>query len=165
MREHSWLKYFPWKELYEKTLPSPFEPKNGDNFDAKYCNTPEKIGLETMEKYETYLKDEESKQTFKDFFFYFNDLDENDPKNSKEKKYYNPHLNIVNNNENDKSNMTGNQSSTYNMKENYSNEIDDKFAKIKEMSSNISTNNVLKHNRDKGSSQGSTNNSNCNSMS
>ena len=27
VKEHSWLKHFPWKDLYQKKLESPFVPK------------------------------------------------------------------------------------------------------------------------------------------
>jgi len=27
IKDHAWLKYFPWKDLYEKKLESPFIPK------------------------------------------------------------------------------------------------------------------------------------------
>lgn len=27
VKEHVWIRYFPWKELYEKKLESPFVPK------------------------------------------------------------------------------------------------------------------------------------------
>lgn len=27
VKEHIWIKYFPWKELYEKKLEAPFVPK------------------------------------------------------------------------------------------------------------------------------------------
>ena len=33
MKEHPWLKYYPWKELENKTLPVPFIPEKRDNFD------------------------------------------------------------------------------------------------------------------------------------
>lgn len=35
VRNHAWFKDFPWKELYEKTLDSPFIPPNQDNFDPR----------------------------------------------------------------------------------------------------------------------------------
>jgi len=27
IKDHAWLKYYPWKDLYEKKLESPFVPK------------------------------------------------------------------------------------------------------------------------------------------
>ncbi len=32
MKEHPWLKYYPWKELENITLPAPFIPEKRDNF-------------------------------------------------------------------------------------------------------------------------------------
>ncbi len=37
LKEHLWLKYYPWNELQEKTLPAPFIPEKKDNFDKHYC--------------------------------------------------------------------------------------------------------------------------------
>ena len=31
LKEHPWLKYYPWKDLSKKTLPAPFVPENTDN--------------------------------------------------------------------------------------------------------------------------------------
>jgi len=67
VKEHPWLKYFTWKELYDKSLEAPFIPKLGDNFDSKYCNAPDKIGIDTKEKYENYLRNETFKDAFKGF--------------------------------------------------------------------------------------------------
>ncbi len=97
VREHAWLKYYPWKDLYEKKIDAAFIPKIGDNFDAKYCNAQEKIGNITREKYEHYLREESFKDVFKDFYFYFNEYDPVDKNNTNTKKFYNPHLNIQTN--------------------------------------------------------------------
>ena len=35
VKDHPWLKDFPWKELCEKSLTAPFIPKNQDNFDPR----------------------------------------------------------------------------------------------------------------------------------
>ncbi len=115
VKEHPWLKFFSWKELYDKTFEAPFIPKHGDNFDSKYCNAPDKIGQETKERYESYLRNETIKDVFKGFTF--NQMDsENDVFSSKLKdnnsknqsmdvntdkyknitKFNNPHLNISN---------------------------------------------------------------------
>lgn len=110
VKEHPWLKMFPWKDLYDKKIDAPFKPKLGDNFDQKYCNAPEKIGLETKEKYDSYLKEENYKNAFRGFT-YNNDqiTKENEPaKNSSNRKntrldsythnikFNDPHTNISN---------------------------------------------------------------------
>ncbi len=64
IKEHPWLKYYPWKDLYEKKLESPFMPKNMDNFDKKYCEGPDKIGNDTLERYQNYYKNEALNQIF-----------------------------------------------------------------------------------------------------
>jgi len=67
----------------------------GDNFDEKYCNSSEKVGNATKERYEAIVRQENYKEVFRDFFYYFNENDPNDKHNSRDrKKFYNPHLNI-----------------------------------------------------------------------
>lgn len=38
VKEHPWLKNYPWEDLYEKWIPAPFIPPEEDNFDSKYAN-------------------------------------------------------------------------------------------------------------------------------
>lgn len=96
MKDHVWLKYYPWKDLYDKKLESSFIPRLGDNFDSKYCNAPDKININTQEKYDQYLKEEAVKPSFEDFYFYFNENDPNDVNNTNEKKFYNSHTSLIN---------------------------------------------------------------------
>ena len=35
LKEHPWLKYFPWSELLAKSIEAPFVPERKDNFDKK----------------------------------------------------------------------------------------------------------------------------------
>lgn len=95
VKEHVWLKFFPWKEVYQKKYDPPFKPKAGDNFDVRYCNTPDVIGNRTHEKYEEYLKQEAVTPSFNSFYFYRNDIDEHDCYNSKVKLYSDPHWYLV----------------------------------------------------------------------
>lgn len=84
-KEHPWFKNYPWKELYEKKIESPFFPKATDNYDKKYCEQVEKIGLDTKERYEAYMHDDEFPQVFRKFTFV--DYDELfEKKNEKENK-------------------------------------------------------------------------------
>ena len=46
VKEHTWFKDFPWKDLYNFRLEAPFIPPNADNFDHKYCTEVENQGLE-----------------------------------------------------------------------------------------------------------------------
>ena len=38
MKDHPWLRDFPWTDLAEKKLQSPFIPPKEDNFDQKNIN-------------------------------------------------------------------------------------------------------------------------------
>lgn len=67
LKDHPWLKYYPWKELEEKQLPSPFIPEKKDNFDKRYCESVDKIGEETKMRYEELLCDEEYRYVFANF--------------------------------------------------------------------------------------------------
>lgn len=134
VKEHVWLKYYPWKELYDKNLVSPFNPKVGDNFDSKYCNAPEKLGMQTKERYESHMRDEAVKQVFKDFYFYYNEHDSNDRNNTKEKKFYNLHTTLVNNKQNERLPTNGSVELNKN-----SNNFETKLTKIKQLSSSNSS--------------------------
>ena len=82
---------FPWKDLYEKKLAAPFVPDSGDNFDGKYCNNIDKLGENTKEKYEAYLRDEKYLHIFNCFNYQYNNVVE-----LPEKRFVNPHLSLLN---------------------------------------------------------------------
>jgi len=69
IKEHPWLKYYPWQDLYEKNLEAPFYPRNQDNFDKKYCEGPDKIGNDTLERYQNYYKNESLNEIFVNYSF------------------------------------------------------------------------------------------------
>jgi len=69
IKEHPWLKYYPWRDLYEKNLESPFSPKPQDNFDKKYCEGPDKIGNDTLERYQNYYKNDALNDVFINYSF------------------------------------------------------------------------------------------------
>ena len=48
---HPWLNGFDWEGLKEKNLRAYYIPKEGDNFDKKYCLQSNKLGTETIERY------------------------------------------------------------------------------------------------------------------
>ena len=89
IKEHSWFKYYAWKDLYLGKIKSPFIPKEGDNFDEKYCNKPDQPGLNTKERYIKIKESSNYKLIFKDFY-YFNREDYD--KNSEFDKFKNPHV-------------------------------------------------------------------------
>jgi len=64
--------------------------KTGDNFDKKYCDAPDKIGEETQERYEKFLREEATKQIFKDFLYFSQEEEKQDTTQSKN-NYNNPH--------------------------------------------------------------------------
>ena len=64
IKEHSWFKNINWDELLNKKMKSPFVPKDGDNFDKRYCESVEHIDTQTKERYQYY----KSKSKFKTLF-------------------------------------------------------------------------------------------------
>lgn len=76
VKEHSWFKYYPWKDLYLGKMESPFLPGGGDNFEASYCSKPEAVGEETKDRYIKIVNGSSYKNVFKNFK-YFNRDDEN----------------------------------------------------------------------------------------
>ena len=90
MKEHPWLKYYPWKELENKSLPAPFVPEKKDNFDKRYCESIDKIGEETKMRYEEILEGESYKNSFKKFYY---NKDEVEYKKKLEKKIKNEESN------------------------------------------------------------------------
>ena len=85
IKEHSWFKHINWEELMNKELKSPFIPKNGDNFDKRYCEGVEQIDTQTKERYQYY----KSKSKFKTLFINYTFVREED------KQEY---INLYNNN-------------------------------------------------------------------
>ena len=76
LKEHPWLKYYPWDELCDKSLPAPFLPENCDNFDKSYCESEEQISEETNLRYEEILLKMHYKTAFKNFYYNKNDKKE-----------------------------------------------------------------------------------------
>ena len=69
LKEHSWLKYYPWEELEEKKLPAPFIPEQIDNFDKEYCESIENISEETKFRYQQIFLSPNYKVAFADFYY------------------------------------------------------------------------------------------------
>ena len=87
VKEHPWIKYYPWDMILRKTLPSPFIPQNKDNFDLRFCAKTEKIGQETKIRYEEILMDDNYKNIFKDFYFNYEKERKNINKNDINKNH------------------------------------------------------------------------------
>ena len=92
IKEHSWFKYYPWKDLYLQKLKSPFIPQNEDNFDEKHCNCDEPIGVNTIEQYIKIISSSKYKKTFNNFKYFDREETENESQKKTTKKYKNPHL-------------------------------------------------------------------------
>ena len=88
IKEHSWFKNINWDELLNKKMKSPFIPKDGDNFDKRYCESVEQIDTQTKERYQYY----KSKSKFKTLFINYTFIRDED------KKEYNIDNNNINNN-------------------------------------------------------------------
>ena len=56
LKEHPWFKNMNWEELYNKKENAPFVPKLVGNFDKKYCGEIDKVGDETIERYQNYME-------------------------------------------------------------------------------------------------------------
>ena len=74
IKEHSWFKNINWDELLNKKMKSPFIPKDGDNFDKRYCEGVEHIDTQTKERYQYY----KSKSKFKTLFLNYTFIREED---------------------------------------------------------------------------------------
>ena len=64
---HSWFNDYDWDAMKKKKKIAPYLPKNGDNFDRKYCMGNDKIGTDTIERYASIMNDSEYNVVFKDF--------------------------------------------------------------------------------------------------
>ena len=69
LKEHFWLKYYPWDELENKILPGPFIPEKKDNFNKNYCQLIEKITENTRLRYEEIAKSDKYRTAFANFYF------------------------------------------------------------------------------------------------
>ena len=89
LKEHLWFKDFNWGELYMGKMKAPFIPKNTDNYDYKYCNAIEKIGINTQERYNRIFNGEEFINGFGDYCYFDRNLK---GKNNKDIEVKNPHI-------------------------------------------------------------------------
>ena len=64
---HTWLEGFDWEGLKKKEIKAPYIPKEGDNFDKKYCLQNNKMGTETQERYKEIVLDPNYNKVFKKF--------------------------------------------------------------------------------------------------
>ena len=165
VKEHPWIKKYPWNDLYNKKIIPTFKPPQGDNFDKKYCNQEEKLNASMKAKYEKYLYDPNYANSFDNFDF-FGDLLEEIKKNKKFKNvkngenfikedFINPHLNNMNeykdnNNNNilgdiDKNNCLNNCIIEENVTEENNEDIEKKIVKNIQISNSGSNQTLMRH--------------------
>ena len=96
LMRHPWLKYYPWKDLYNKKIQAPFIPRKKDNFDKRYCDAPEKIGMETKMRYAEYKGYSSYEILFENFTYYniFDDKEKNNYQIKNPVKKAKPKINI-----------------------------------------------------------------------
>ena len=144
MKEHPWLKYYPWSELENKSLPAPFIPEKRDNFDKRYCESIDKISEETKLRYEEIIEGDLFKTCFKNFYYNKDEIKQkkNENNNSKigneisdkNKKNDNNNILLINNIDlNIQNKKTNNNSNTNNSK---GNNLNDKNQNRKEKLNN-----------------------------
>ena len=116
VKEHLWFKEYDWKNLYLGKLKAPFIPKKGDNFDFHYCNAPEKMGIETEERYRLIKASQKCKDNFLSFYYfnrYGNNINLNNIENNNDIKegkdvlklvMKNPHVQYLKEEENEEKN-------------------------------------------------------------
>ena len=111
IKNHPWMKVINWELLENKELIAPFIPYNNkENFDKIYCESEEKVGEDTIGRYEEYVESELFPGLFKNYTYidfehiFGNIIDENnDNKNIKNDnnlslKYYWKEKNYIINN-------------------------------------------------------------------
>ena len=144
MKEHPWLKYYPWSELENKSLPAPFIPEKRDNFDKRYCESIDKISEETKLRYEEIIEGDLFKTCFKNFYYNKDEIKQkkNENNNSKigneisdkNEKNDNNNILLINNIDlNIQNKKTNNNSNTNNSK---GNNLNDKNQNRKEKLNN-----------------------------
>ena len=106
--QHPWLLEVDFKNLYLQKIKSPLNLYVNDNgnYDLKNVNYNKFIHLtnRTKMRYQKIIKNiEENNYNFKEYYFYFNEFDLFDRKNTKiTNKFINPHKKYENENENNK---------------------------------------------------------------
>ena len=92
VKEHIWFKNYDWKNLYLMKLKAGFLPKIDDNIDHRYCNAPDKIGINTQERYHNIMNEPKYKETFLEFKYFCREQNEFNENNNIQIEITNPHL-------------------------------------------------------------------------
>ena len=128
---HPWLSEFDWESCSRKKLKAPYVPKYGDNFDKNYCLQSNKIGTETMERYDAIMAKGEIQIIFKEF---------NCSRIPKELIGYNNKK--INDNKNSNNNNVSSNMSTTSISRNNKNENNKNNLKAYNYMNNINRNNL-----------------------
>ena len=132
IKNHPWLKYFNWKDLYLFKLKAPYIPKScDDNYDTQYCNLNIKNGISTLDRYMKIELSDDYKSCFNDFEYYDRRKDNNIKNIKNEESCFNQ-LNIkkniidisnkfINNNSNDNSTENNINNNSNNNSNNFEN--------------------------------------------
>jgi hypothetical protein len=76
LKEHAWLRGIQWQDIYKKEVQTPYIPKEGDNFDEKYCNRQDPVDKQT---YDYYLHKINVENYFQKFYYNYYDEKSKDP--------------------------------------------------------------------------------------
>lgn len=99
--EHPWFNKYSWDNLFNHDIYSPYIPEKKDNFDKRYCEGIEKVGVNTLSRYEEIVNNTQFQYAFQNFTFYGNNRSDstnqyNEVKLPEEKKKEssNPHITL-----------------------------------------------------------------------
>lgn len=67
---HPWFNGFQWEALKSKQMKAPFVPEHKDNYDKRYCEGNDKIGVDTQNRYEKIYNDTQYPYLFTNFTYY-----------------------------------------------------------------------------------------------
>jgi len=96
IKNHSWLKFFKWKQLYNKALESPIKIEIfGKQIKSEKNDQTDKLGSLSKEKYDNFLKSQEVKDCFANFTYYISEFGKK-LKYDEIHEFTNPHESIAN---------------------------------------------------------------------
>ena len=116
IKNHIWFKNIDWNALLLKRIRSPFIPKDGDNFDKKFCEASDNFGDidgETKDKYYLFMKRKEFRNLFWNYTYireeekqkvmksYFRD-------NNNDNQFNNSYVKVIKENKNHPININNN---------------------------------------------------------
>ena len=156
IKEHPWMNDVNWDLLMKKKIEAPFIPSaKKENFDKRYCEGNDRVGEETIERYELYLQSDLYEDVFVNYTYINLDyITKHD--NSKKQKF---RLNSSDGFQNDKNNYQTNISNNKN-KFVTSNKQEKLINKNINICNNDSKKDLLKQNQTNSSVKNSNNNSN-----